>query len=82
MKQALAERVKQAATLLAYPVVAYRTVTDIAYSCGFSDSSHFGRVVAAQMMVTPTSGAGRLPASIEGAQALSRISCSSGSRST
>jgi AraC-like DNA-binding protein len=54
MKFILAERLKGAARLLAAPEAAHRSVTDIAFSCGFNDSSHFGRVFAAKMGVTPT----------------------------
>lgn len=54
MKRIFAERVHHAAKLLCAPEAARRTVTDIAFSCGFNDSSHFGRVFAAQMLMTPT----------------------------
>jgi AraC family transcriptional regulator, positive regulator of tynA and feaB len=54
MKRVFAERVARAAALLSAPDAAHRSVTDIAFSCGFNDSSHFGRVFAAQMAMTPT----------------------------
>jgi len=54
MKRIFAERVTRAAKLLQAPEAARRSVTDIAFSCGFNDSSHFGRVFAAQMDATPT----------------------------
>ena len=54
MKRVFAERVNRAAKLLGAPEAAHRTVTDIAFSCGFNDSSHFGRVFAAELLMTPT----------------------------
>ena len=54
MKRVFAERVNRAANLLGAPEAAHRTVTDIAFSCGFNDSSHFGRVFAAELLMTPT----------------------------
>jgi transcriptional regulator GlxA family with amidase domain len=47
------ERVNRAARLLAAPEAADRSVTDIAFACGFKDSSHFGRVFAARMGTAP-----------------------------
>jgi AraC-like DNA-binding protein len=47
------ERVNRAARLLAAPQTADRSVTDIAFACGFKDSSHFGRVFAARKGATP-----------------------------
>jgi AraC-like DNA-binding protein len=47
------ERVGRAARLLAAPATADRSVTDIAFACGFNDSSHFTRAFAARMGVTP-----------------------------
>jgi transcriptional regulator GlxA family with amidase domain len=40
------ERVRQAARLLAAPESAHRSVTDIAFACGFNDVSLFGRISA------------------------------------
>ena len=54
MKRVLTERIGRAAELLCAADAAHRSVTDIAFACGFSDSSHFGRVFAAQMAMTPT----------------------------
>jgi AraC family transcriptional regulator, positive regulator of tynA and feaB len=54
MKRVFVERVARAATLLGAPEAAHRTVTDIAFSCGFNDSSHFGRVFAVHKSMTPT----------------------------
>jgi AraC family transcriptional regulator, positive regulator of tynA and feaB len=48
------ERVSRAAKLLGDPQAAHRSVTEIALACGFSDSTHFGRVFAAHMGMTPT----------------------------
>ena len=47
------ERVNRAARLLAAPETADRSVTDIAFACGFKDSSHFGRVFAARKGTAP-----------------------------
>ena len=40
--------------LLSDPRATHRTVTDIAFACGFNDSSHFGRVFSARMSMTPS----------------------------
>jgi len=48
------ERVARAARLLSAPETADRSVTDIAFACGFNDSSHFGRVFAAGMGLPPS----------------------------
>jgi AraC family transcriptional regulator, positive regulator of tynA and feaB len=48
------ERIRQAAKLLSDPRATHRSVTDIAFACGFNDSSHFGRVFSAQMSMTPS----------------------------
>jgi AraC-like DNA-binding protein len=47
------ERVNRAARLLAAPETADRSVTDIAFACGFKDSSHFSRVFAARKGAAP-----------------------------
>lgn len=47
-------RVRQAARLLTAPAAAHRSVTEIAFACGFNDLSHFGRVFAGRMHVTPS----------------------------
>lgn len=54
MQRVFDERVRRAASLLKSPKAASRTATDIAFACGFNDSSHFGRVFAARMNMTPT----------------------------
>jgi AraC-like DNA-binding protein len=54
MKRVFAERIGRAAELLCAADAAHRSVTDIAFACGFSDSSHFGRVFATQKAMTPT----------------------------
>jgi len=48
------ERIRHAAKLLSDPHATHRTVTDIAFACGFNDSSHFGRVFSARMSMTPS----------------------------
>ena len=48
------ERVSRAARLLSAPEAADRSITDIAFACGFNDSSHFGRVFAARMGMAPS----------------------------
>src|SRR5258706_3332760 len=54
MRRVFAERVRQAMQLLTAPEAAHRSITEIAFACGFNDSSHFGRVFAAQVQVTPS----------------------------
>ena len=61
MKRVFAERTARAAELLCASDAAHRSVTDIAFACGFSDSSHFGRVFATQMAMTPTQWRRREP---------------------
>jgi AraC-like DNA-binding protein len=48
------ERVSRVAKLLEDPRAAHRSITEIAFACGFTDSTHFGRVFAARMGMTPT----------------------------
>ena len=48
------ERVSRAARLLSAPEAADRSITDIAFACGFNDSSHFGRAFAARMGMAPS----------------------------
>lgn len=48
------ERVQQAAKLLAMPDATHRTITEIAFACGFNDSAHFTRAFAARLAVTPS----------------------------
>jgi AraC family transcriptional regulator, positive regulator of tynA and feaB len=54
MRRVFDERVRQAARLLAAPAAAHRSVTDIAFTCGFNDLSHFGRTFASRMQMTPS----------------------------
>lgn len=54
MQRVFDERVRQAARLLAAPEAAHRSVTDIAFGCGFKDLSHFGRVFAGRMGMPPS----------------------------
>jgi AraC-like DNA-binding protein len=54
MRRIYDERVRRAAGLLADAGAAHRSVTDIAFVCGFNDVSHFGRVFAARMHLTPS----------------------------
>lgn len=54
MRRVFDERVRQAMTLLSAPGAAHRSITEIAFTCGFNDSSHFGRVFAARVQVTPS----------------------------
>ena len=54
MQRLLDERIRRAAKLLTAPNAVHRSVTDIAFACGFNDTSHFGRVFAAKMHMTPS----------------------------
>ena len=54
MRRVFDERVRQAARLLAAPEAAPRSITDIAFACGFNDLSHFGRAFASRMHMTPS----------------------------
>jgi AraC-like DNA-binding protein len=54
MQRLLDERVRQAAKLLTRPEAFHRSVTEIAFASGFNDASHFGRVFAAKMHMTPS----------------------------
>jgi len=54
MGQLWQERVSRAARLLSAPEAADRSITDIAFACGFNDSSHFGRVFAERMGMAPS----------------------------
>jgi AraC-like DNA-binding protein len=54
MRRLFDERVRQAAKLLTAPEAVHRSVTEIAFACGFNDASHFGRVFAAKMRMTPS----------------------------
>ena len=54
MQRLFDERIRQAAKLLTMPEAFHRSVTEIAFACGFNDASHFGRVFAAKMHMTPS----------------------------
>jgi AraC family transcriptional regulator, positive regulator of tynA and feaB len=54
MRHVLEERVVRAAKLLGAPDAAHRSITDIAFACGFNDSAHFTRAFAARMEMTPS----------------------------
>jgi AraC family transcriptional regulator, positive regulator of tynA and feaB len=54
MQRLFDERIRQAARLLTMPEAFHRSVTEIAFACGFNDASHFGRVFAAKMHMTPS----------------------------
>jgi AraC-like DNA-binding protein len=54
MRRVFDVRVRQAMKLLSSPRSAHRSITEIAFACGFNDSSHFGRVFAARAQVTPS----------------------------
>lgn len=61
MRRVFDERVRQAARLLAAQESAHRSVTDIAFACGFNDLSHFGRMFADKMRMTPSQWRRRPP---------------------
>ena len=54
MRRLIDERVRQAAKFLTAEAWAHRSVTEIAFGCGFNDASHFGRVFVAKMHMTPS----------------------------
>lgn len=54
MQHVYAERVRQAARRLRSSAWAHRSVTDIAFACGFSDLSHFGRLFADALGASPS----------------------------
>jgi AraC-like DNA-binding protein len=54
MRRVYDERIRQAAKLLTDPRTAHRSVTEIAFACGFNDGSHFGRVFAGRMHMPPS----------------------------
>jgi len=54
MRHVYDERIRQAAKVLADAGAGHRSVTEIAFVCGFNDSSHFGRVFAERMHITPS----------------------------
>lgn len=54
MRRVFDERVRQAMKLLAAPENSHRSITRIAFSCGFNDSSHFGRVFLQRTQMSPS----------------------------
>jgi AraC-like DNA-binding protein len=54
MRRVYDERIRQAAKLLTDEGAAHRSVTEIAFACGFNDGSHFGRVFARRMQISPS----------------------------
>jgi AraC family transcriptional regulator, positive regulator of tynA and feaB len=54
MRRLFEERVSQAARLLSSPACTHRSISDIAFACGFKELSHFGRVFAGRMHATPS----------------------------
>jgi len=54
MRRVYDERIRQAAKLLVDVGAAHRSVTEIAFTCGFNDASHFGRVFTGRMHMTPS----------------------------
>jgi AraC family transcriptional activator of tynA and feaB len=54
MERVWESRVNQAARLLALPDASHRSITEIAFACGFKDSAHFTRAFATRMDVTPS----------------------------
>jgi len=53
MRRVFDVRVRHAMKLLAAPAV-HRSITAIAFACGFNDGSHFGRAFAARVHRTPS----------------------------
>lgn len=54
------ERLKAARALLESPLHRHRSVTEIAFSCGFSNSSHFSTAFRAQYAISPRDCRARL----------------------
>jgi AraC-like DNA-binding protein len=54
MERVWERRVCRAARLLAMPEASHRSITEIAFACGFNDSAHFTRAFAARVGVTPS----------------------------
>lgn len=54
MRRIFERCVGHAAKLLATPEARHRSITEIAFACGFSDSAHFTRAFAARMHVPPS----------------------------
>jgi AraC-like DNA-binding protein len=47
-------RLDQAAKLLTMPEASHRSITEIAFACGFNDSAYFSRVFSRRQTVTPS----------------------------
>src|SRR5262249_49908181 len=54
MKRVFDDRVNRSAKLLRAQDAVHRSITDVAFSCGFNDSAHFTRSFAARMGMTPS----------------------------
>jgi AraC-like DNA-binding protein len=54
MRRVFDERVARAARLLASPQHAGRSIAHVAFACGFNDQSHFGRLFARKVGMTPS----------------------------
>jgi len=54
MRHVYDERIRQATRLLADAGASHRSVTEIAFACGFNDGSHFGRIFTGRMHITPS----------------------------
>ncbi|WP_082559827.1 helix-turn-helix domain-containing protein [Lysobacter sp. Root559] len=54
MQHLMKERISAAAKLLASEQARSRTITDIAFACGFNDLTHFSRVFGDEMDMTPS----------------------------
>jgi transcriptional regulator GlxA family with amidase domain len=54
MHRVVSERVRRAGNLLGSAKAQGRTITEVAFSCGFNDLTHFGRVFCAQMGMMPS----------------------------
>ena len=52
MRRVFDVRIRHAMKLLAAP--AHRSITEIAFACGFNDISHFGRAFAVRVQRTPS----------------------------
>lgn len=54
MRNVYRRRIEAASAALRDPSQRHRSITDVAFACGFRDSSHFGRVFAAELDLTPS----------------------------
>jgi AraC family transcriptional activator of tynA and feaB len=61
MRRIYDERVRQVKKLFRAREAAHRSITEIAFACGFNDSSHFGRLFAARVQMTPSLWRKQLP---------------------